>query len=82
MRKTDKFRLNPTRRQRSLLGNTLELCRWVYYETPATRKNAWEQALEAPPFKGERSHTACGIRRQYPVYDVTALLHKGGNKCL
>ena len=41
--KTYKFRLNPTRHQRTLLNNTLELCRWVYNETLATRKNAWEQ---------------------------------------
>ena len=40
---TYKFRLNPTRHQRTLLSNTLELCRWVYNETLATRKNAWEQ---------------------------------------
>jgi putative transposase len=43
MRKTYKFRLNPTKHQRTLLNNTLELCRWVYNETLATRKNAWEQ---------------------------------------
>jgi putative transposase len=41
--KTYKFRLNPTRHQRTLLNHTLELCRWVYNETLATRKNAWEQ---------------------------------------
>ena len=41
--KTYKFRLNPTRHQRTLLSHTLELCRWVYNETLATRKNAWEQ---------------------------------------
>jgi putative transposase len=41
--KTFKFRLNPTKRQRTLLNQTLELCRWVYNETLATRKNAWEQ---------------------------------------
>jgi putative transposase len=40
---TYKFRLNPTKSQRTLLGNTLELCRWVYNETLAIRKNAWEQ---------------------------------------
>lgn len=43
MRKTFKFRLNPTRRQRTLLNQTLEICRWVYNETLATRKNTWEQ---------------------------------------
>lgn len=41
--KTYKFCLNPTRHPRTLLSNTLELCRWVYNETLATRKNAWEQ---------------------------------------
>jgi len=40
---TYKFRLNPTRHQRTLFNNTLELCRWVYNETLATRKNTWEQ---------------------------------------
>lgn len=43
MRKTFKFRLNPVRHQRTLLDRTLELCRWVYNETLATRKNTWEQ---------------------------------------
>src|SRR4030066_2384255 len=41
--KTYKFRLNPTHHQRTLLNHTLELCRWVYNETLATRKNTWEQ---------------------------------------
>ncbi len=40
---TYKFRLNPTHHQRTLLSNTLELCRWVYNETLAARKNAWER---------------------------------------
>jgi putative transposase len=43
MRKTYKYRLNPTKQQRTLLANALELCRWVYNETLATRKNVWEQ---------------------------------------
>jgi putative transposase len=42
MRKTYKFRLNPTSHQRNTLNNTLELCRWVYNETLSIRKNAWE----------------------------------------
>lgn len=42
MRKTYQFRLQPSRTQRKLLDNTLALCRWVYNETLATRKNAWE----------------------------------------
>jgi putative transposase len=43
MRKTFKFRLNPVRHQRTLLDSSLELCRWVYNETLAIRKNAWQQ---------------------------------------
>lgn len=43
MHKTYKFRLDPTLHQRTLLIQTLELCRWVYNEALATRKNAWEQ---------------------------------------
>ena len=43
MRKIFQFRLNPTHHQNTLLNQTLETCRWVYNETLATRKNAWEQ---------------------------------------
>ncbi len=41
--KTFKYRLRPSRSQRTQLDRTLELCRWVYNETLATRKNTWEQ---------------------------------------
>lgn len=41
--KTFKYRLQPSKSQRTRLIQTLELCRWVYNETLATRKNAWEQ---------------------------------------
>ena len=37
-----KFNLRPTSAQEALLKKTLELCRWTYNETLATRKNAWE----------------------------------------
>lgn len=43
MRKTFQFRLRPTEHQRTLLGQTLDACRWVYNETLAVRKSAWEQ---------------------------------------
>jgi putative transposase len=39
---TFKFRLAPSKAQRTQLLQTLELCRWTYNETLATRKNAWE----------------------------------------
>ena len=41
--KTFKYRLKPSRSQRTKLNRTLELCRWVFNETLATRKNTWEQ---------------------------------------
>ena len=43
MRKSYQFRLRPTQHQRTLLEQTLDCCRWVYNETLATCKNAWEQ---------------------------------------
>lgn len=43
MLKAFQFRLNPSHNQRTLLLKTLEVCRWVYNETLATRKNVWEQ---------------------------------------
>jgi putative transposase len=47
MRKSFQFRLRPTGHQRTLLGKTLDACRWVYNETLATRKNAWEQEKQS-----------------------------------
>ena len=42
MRKTFKYRLYPTKLQTSKMNNILEQTRWVYNETLALRKNAWE----------------------------------------
>lgn len=40
---TYQYRLLPTKAQLTKLNQTLELCRWVYNESLAARKNAWEQ---------------------------------------
>ena len=45
--KTFKYRLQPSKSQRTKLSQTLELCRWVYNETLAARKNAWEQGKKS-----------------------------------
>lgn len=45
-RKAYQFRLAPTKGQRRLLEQTLEICRWVYNETLAYRKQAWEERQE------------------------------------
>jgi putative transposase len=42
MRKTYKYRLYPTKLQITKMNNIFELTRWVYNETLALRKNAWE----------------------------------------
>ncbi len=43
MRMTYKYRLFPTSAQRTSLERTLDLCRWVYNDTLAIRKNTYEQ---------------------------------------
>ncbi len=41
--KTFKYRIYPSSAQETQLNQQLELCRWVYNETLATRKNSYEQ---------------------------------------
>lgn len=43
MRKAFKYRIYLTNGQRRILEQQLEACRWVYNETLARRKHAWEQ---------------------------------------
>lgn len=43
MAKVFRYRLKPTKAQVTKLNEQLELCRWVYNETLAIRKNTWEQ---------------------------------------
>lgn len=43
MRKTFEYRIYPTKRQTTIMLSTLEECRWVFNQTLALRKNAWEQ---------------------------------------
>jgi putative transposase len=38
-----RYRIYPTKSQRSNMANTLELCRWACNETLAIRKNAYEK---------------------------------------
>lgn len=42
MRKTFKYRLSPSKSQATNMNNILEGTRWVYNETLAIRKSAWE----------------------------------------
>jgi putative transposase len=42
MIKVYKYRIYPTKSQRTKMERTLDLCRWTYNQTLAYRKNAWE----------------------------------------
>jgi putative transposase len=42
MLKAYKFRIYPTKSQRTKMEQTLDLCRWTYNKTLEIRKNAWE----------------------------------------
>jgi putative transposase len=42
MIKAYKYRIYPTKSQRTKMERTLDLCRWTYNQTLAYRKNAWE----------------------------------------
>ncbi|WP_255335452.1 helix-turn-helix domain-containing protein, partial [Methanosarcina sp. KYL-1] len=37
-----RYRIYPAKAQKTIMTNTLELCRWTYNKTLALRKNAWE----------------------------------------
>jgi len=45
--KTYRYRIYPSKSQIVTLGETLELCRWVYNETLALRKTLWESKVES-----------------------------------
>jgi len=47
MRKTFEYRLYPTAGQERTLNQMLEECRWVFNQTLAYRKDAWEQRQES-----------------------------------
>ena len=47
MRKTFQYRIYPTRKQRHILNDILEECRWVYNQTLGFRKEVWERCQES-----------------------------------
>lgn len=47
MRKTFEYRIFPTAKQSRVLNQMLEECRWVFNQTLAYRKDAWEQRQES-----------------------------------
>lgn len=47
MRKTYRYRLHPTAKQKKALQLSLDACRWAYNKTLETRKQAWEERKES-----------------------------------
>jgi putative transposase len=43
MLKAYKYRIYPTKSQRTTMNRTLDLCRWTYNQTLAHRKDSWEK---------------------------------------
>jgi putative transposase len=43
MLKAYKFRIYPTKSQKTVMERTLDLCRWTYNQTLAYRKDSWEK---------------------------------------
>jgi putative transposase len=62
MRLTYQYRLFPNSAQRTSLEHTLGLCRWVYNQTLAMRKDAWEQE--------QRNVTYYDSKRMLPIWKV------------
>src|SRR5262245_57292635 len=63
MRKAFKYRIYLTNGQRRILEQQLEECRWLYNQTLATRKEAWEQQ--------QRSIDWYETKRALPLLKVT-----------
>ena len=60
MPKVFRYRLKPTKLQVAILNRQLDLCRWVYNETLALRKNAWENE--------DRSISYFESKRMLPIW--------------
>jgi putative transposase len=60
MPKVFRYRLKPTKSQVATLNKQLDLCRWVYNQTLALRKNAWENE--------DRSISYFESKRMLPIW--------------
>ena len=53
-----RYRLKPTKHQVAILNRQLDLCRWVYNQTLALRKNAWENEQKNIGYYESKKHIA------------------------
>jgi len=65
MLKAYRYRIYPTKSQVTLLEQTLEICRWVYNDTLALRKDAWEQEQRSISLF-ETNKILTGWKREHP----------------
>jgi len=55
VRKTFKYRIYPSKRQKRLLKATLEECRWLYNELLAQRRDSWQNHQKSLTLYGQQS---------------------------
>ncbi|MDZ7844926.1 MAG: transposase [Anaerolineales bacterium] len=63
--KVFKYRLYPTKAQRTAMNDTLDACRWVYNKTLELRKEAWEERGESIS-RYETINMLPDWKREYP----------------
>jgi len=54
MIKVYRYRLYPTKAQKTVSNRSLELCRWINNETVALRRNAWESERKKANYYGSK----------------------------
>lgn len=68
MRKTYKYRLYPTSKQKKALQLSLDACRWTYNKTLETRKQAWEERQESIS-RYDTSNLLTAWKKENPALD-------------
>ena len=79
MRKTFKYRLFPTKAQKTSLQKSLDACRWVYNKTLEVRKEAWEDNQESIS-KYDTIRMLPGWKKEYPFL-INAFSQSLQNSC-
>lgn len=65
MLKTFKYRLKPTKKQKTLMQDTLDECRWLYNYLLEQRKIAWEEREESLNYYSQ-ANTLPGLKTERP----------------
>jgi putative transposase len=65
MRKTFRYRIYPTKNQETILGKTLDGCRWLYNHFLEERKTSWETEKKSLS-RYDQSNTLKTLKEEYP----------------